>query len=70
MNIYYNSFYYTVIEEFAKVELLDLISGIGGTIGLFIGCSVLSIAEIFELIFLLIEILFKRDKISAFDNKP
>ena len=63
LNIYYNSFYYTVIEEVVKIEMVDLISGIGGIIGLFIGCSVLSIAEIFELIFLVIEALFKRDKV-------
>ena len=69
LNIYYDSFYYTVIEEVIKTELLDLISGIGGTIGLFIGCSVLSIAEIFEFIFLLIEAFLKRKKVLAFDNK-
>ena len=70
LNIYYNSFYYTVIEEVVKIDIIDLVSGIGGTIGLFIGCSVLSIAEIFELIFLLIDALLKREKVLAFDNQP
>ena len=56
LNIYYDSFSNTKIEEVAKTELIDLIANIGGTLGLFLGVSVLSIAEIFELVFLLFEI--------------
>lgn len=43
-----------VIEEVSekpKVEFLDLIANIGGTIGLFIGLSVLTLTEIFDLLF-------------------
>ena len=68
LNIYYDSFEYTKIEELVKTDFIDLISGIGGTLGLFIGISLLSIIEIFELIFLLIEALFKRDKVWALKN--
>ena len=66
LNIYYDSFSYTIIKELAKMDIYDLISGIGGTLGLFIGISILSVVEIFEVIFLLIKAFFKRDEVSLY----
>ena len=68
LNVFYDSLTYTTIEELAKTELIDLISSIGGTLGLFIGVSVLSMAESFELIFLLIEALFKKKDVLPLYN--
>ena len=53
LNNYYDSWSYTKIDEIAKFELIDLIPNIGGTLGLFIGVSILSFTEIFELIFII-----------------
>lgn len=43
--IYYDELKYTILEESAQTELVDLIGGIGGTLGLFLGVSFLSFAE-------------------------
>ena len=47
--IYFNSLDYTVIDQIPKMNGLDLISNIGGNLGLFIGISFLSLAELIEL---------------------
>ena len=54
LNIFYESLTYIHIQEVEKTSFIDLISNIGGTLGLFVGISVLSFIEVFELIFLLI----------------
>ena len=54
LNIFYESLTYTHIQEVEKTSFIDLISNIGGTFGLFVGISVLSAVEVFELGFLLI----------------
>ena len=66
LNIYFESWSYTTIEEIPKTDLFDLIANIGGTLGLFLGLSVLSFAEIFELIFLIIEFYLKKNIVSSF----
>ena len=60
LNIFYDSLSYTRIDEIQKTRPIDLISNIGGTLGLFLGISVLSIGEIFEIIFLVISSVFKQ----------
>ena len=55
VNVYYDDLKYTVIEESPSTELITLIAGMGGTLGLFIGVSFLSFVEIVEI---LIKILF------------
>ena len=59
VNINYNALSFTQFKENQKVTVIDLISSIGGTMGLFLGLSFLSmfeITEIFvELLFLLVE---------------
>ena len=59
-NAYYADSTYTTITELAKQEFLDLISNIGGNLGLFIGISFLSFAEIFELLFEIVFILSQK----------
>ncbi|CAF1100393.1 unnamed protein product [Brachionus calyciflorus] len=70
VHIYYSQLKYETIEETRKMELVDLISNIGGILGLFIGISILSFAELIELC---IEILFvvftKRNKVKRIDVK-
>ena len=53
--IYYDDLLYTQISQHPKVLLIDLISNIGGILGLFLGVSFLSIIELIELF---LEILF------------
>jgi hypothetical protein len=49
INIYYDELGYTNLVEYEKVKLIDLVSSIGGTFGLFVGVSFLSCAEIIDL---------------------
>ena len=51
LNIYYSSFDLFKITEVESISLIDLISSIGGTLGLYIGISILSFFEILEFIF-------------------
>ncbi|CAF0780273.1 unnamed protein product, partial [Brachionus calyciflorus] len=56
---YYIDFQYTKIEEVEKMNWLDFIAGIGGTLGLFIGISFLSLVEIVEVIIEVAFVLFE-----------
>jgi hypothetical protein len=47
--VYYENLQYTVIDQIAQMNVFDLISNIGGNLGLFIGISFLSFAELIEL---------------------
>jgi hypothetical protein len=51
LDVYYNSLTYTQIVEVPVYTTLNLISSIGGTLGLFLGMSVLSFIEIIEVIY-------------------
>lgn len=55
LNIYFKTLQYTLITESAKSSIVELFSNIGGTLGLFLGISLLSFVEIIELV---LEILF------------
>ncbi len=48
INIYLNDMRYTEISEVAKTTVTNLISDIGGFLGLFIGMSLLSLVEILD----------------------
>ena len=63
LNIYYDSLSYTTIDETPKTEWIDLISNTGGTLGLFLGISVLSLGEIFEIIFLVLVSVSRQNKV-------
>jgi len=47
--LFYTSLDYTMIDQISKMDGYDLISNIGGNLGLFIGISFLSFAEFIEL---------------------
>jgi len=57
--IYYKSLLYPHITQHPKMELYDLISNVGGTLGLFVGISFVSLFEIFDIIFIFCEKLKK-----------
>jgi len=60
--IYFPDFYYTSITEQPKTTFDQLISNIGGLLGLFIGGSLMSFFEIFELLISILVIMFKSSK--------
>ena len=60
--IYTNDFDYEYVSESESVLLVNLIANIGGTLGLFLGVSVLSFCEIFEI--LMENIFFEKSKIK------
>ena len=61
VQIFYNELKETFISEEIKTQIFDLVSNIGGTLGLFLGLSFLSLIEFFEIFLqILIISLFKR----------
>ena len=66
VQIYFNEMKETIISEKIKTEMSDLISNLGGLLGLFLGLSFLSLIEFVEIgLQILIVLLFKNDnKIS------
>jgi len=62
VNIYYPDFYYTSITEQPKMTFDNLIGNLGGLLGLFIGGSLISFFEIFELLISVLVIMFKNRK--------
>jgi hypothetical protein len=58
IGVYYEDLKYTLISQQPKIELFGLISNIGGTLGLFIGFSFITLLEIFELLAELMFIFF------------
>ena len=59
VKIYFNEMKYTFISQKPKTEVVDLVSNMGGTMGLFLGVSFLSFVEIFEFFTEISLILFK-----------
>ena len=49
-SIYYSNLEYTLISQIPKTKTFDLVSNIGGTLGLFVGVSFISFVEIFEIV--------------------
>ena len=60
LNIFYPSKEYTVITETPKTSFIDLVSNMGGSLGMFLGFSLFSFVELFEILFHIIFILGKR----------
>lgn len=50
INVYYGDLGYERYEEISKMSWIDLISSIGGTLGLFLGMSFLSFVEILDMV--------------------
>jgi hypothetical protein len=55
VNIFYDSLSYTMSTESPKMDVISLLSNIGGNLGLFLGVSLISVCELIEA---LIEIFF------------
>ena len=66
LNIYYDDLSYTESVESPKLEIVDLVSNIGGVMGVFVGASLLSFFEIIEVIIEVFAILFKKTKVEHF----
>ena len=67
--IYIDDYYYQYISESPAMSLSSLIANIGGTLGLFLGLSVLSFFELFEIMFeILFFLLQKKDKIKKIED--
>ena len=61
-NIYFSELKYTEITQTPAMNIIDLFANIGGTLGLFVGISVLSFIEIIEFIMEVIIIYFEKRK--------
>ncbi|CAF0707240.1 unnamed protein product [Brachionus calyciflorus] len=60
VNVYFDDIGYTLVEEKASKTLEQLVADIGGFLGLCIGISILSIAEIFDSILKIILLFFQK----------
>jgi hypothetical protein len=58
LKIVFNDLSYTSVSESEKFNFVDLASSVGGTLGLFLGISILSFIEVVELLLNLIIIRF------------
>ena len=64
LSVYYPTTQYTEIRQVPKTSLIDLISNLGGAIGIFLGFSIFSLIEIAEIFLQMILILFRRNAIK------
>lgn len=51
LSVFYEKLAYTTIEESPNLDLVTLLSNLGGIAGLFLGISALSLVELFEILF-------------------
>ena len=70
LNIYYDELKYTQIDEIIKTQLFDLISNIGGNVGLFIGASFLSLLEFLEFLIELLYTIHEHEHNRVFKTFP
>jgi len=68
LRIFYKSLKYTSLTQYPKMVDFDLISNIGGILGLFIGCSFASFFEVFEIVIEVIFIIFQKNKKSKVEQ--
>ena len=66
VSIYFEDLKYTMISQQAKTNVMDLVSSIGGSLGLFMGASFLSLIDIIQIIFEVIYIQFDKNRVSNF----
>ena len=70
INIYYQSLKYTSIIQLPKTKPKQLVSNLGGYLGLFVGLSFVSLFEIVEIIFEIVFILRGNTKVKEPEIKP
>ncbi|XP_031558143.1 FMRFamide-activated amiloride-sensitive sodium channel-like, partial [Actinia tenebrosa] len=60
LHVYYADLDYAHVEETPKYEFQDIISNVGGQLGMWIGVSALSIAEVIELFIIVFNFLINK----------
>ena len=65
--VYYKNLKYSEIKQIPKTQFSDLVSQIGGTLGLFIGFKLLSCIEILQFLLEIVFIFFK--KLTSFNKR-
>jgi hypothetical protein len=60
LNVYYPSVEQLEIIEIPKTSFAELLANLGGVLGIFLGFSIFSVVEFFELIFYVFNLYFKR----------
>ena len=65
-NVYYANQQYTLISETPKITIFDLLTQIGGSLGMFISLSIFTLFELCELVVL---ISFELVRNKLFKNK-
>jgi len=63
--IYFENLEYTEISEQAQISLWNFISSVGGLLGLFLGVSLLSFVDLFQITLELVFIIFEKNKVST-----
>ena len=73
VNIYYETFDFTLIQQVPKILPANLFGNIGGMLGLLIGGSIMSIFEIIEFVYLMAFMICQqgcqKTKVQKFDQK-
>ena len=60
LNVFYPLMQYTEIKEIPKFTPIDLLSQIGGSLGMFLGFSIFHLIELFEILIIILHIVFKK----------
>lgn len=68
-NVYLESLSYMSIEEYASLDIITLLSNLGGVAGLFLGLSVLTFVEAIQVIMELVQALYESKNKSNSSNK-
>ena len=68
--IHFSDLKYTKISQQPKSDVWDLVSGVGGIFGLFLGLSFLSLVDIVQIILEMFFILFEKNSSVTIDSKP
>lgn len=68
LNIFYETFEYTIISQTPKITLDVVLGTIGGLLGLFLGASLLTFGEIFELSLNIVKIVVFSKKAKVVNN--
>jgi len=58
LNFYYSSTVYTYVSESPQMTVVGLLSALGGSLGMFVGLSLFSLLETFEILFRILWIIF------------
>jgi hypothetical protein len=69
VEINYQDMMQTFISEYPKMQSTDLISSLGGILGLFLGLNFLSLIEIFDFSIQILSVFIKKFKISSNSTK-